>query len=117
MELFISNLDRTFLNQHAQISPVSRRILEELLHQDLPFSVASARTPFSVLPLLAGLPLRLPWVLMNGALLYDPARQHVPCACPLTPEARAALAAAEAEAGTGGLLFTLEEGRVRCQDL
>ena len=114
MELFISDLDGTLLNRHGQISPASRRILEELLLRGLHFSVASARTPFSVLPLLDGLPLRLPWVLMNGALLYDPTRQHFPSASPLTPEARVALAAAEEESGVGGLLFTLEEGRVRC---
>lgn len=114
MELFISDLDGTLLNRHGQISPASRRILEELLRRGLPFSVASARTPFSVLPLLDGLPLRLPWVLMNGALLYDPTRQHFPSASPLTPEALAALAAAEEESGVGGLLFTLEQGRVRC---
>lgn len=114
MELFISDLDGTLLNRQGQISPTSRRILEDLLHRDLPFSVASARTPFSVLPLLAGLPLRLPWVLMNGALLYDPARQHFPYACPLTREGREALTAAEADSGVGGLLFTLEEDRARC---
>lgn len=114
MELFISDLDGTLLNQHAQLSTTSRSILEGLLRQGLPFSVASARTPFSVLPLLEGLPLRLPWVLMNGALLYNPTEQSFPYTCPLDQKDWTTLAAAEEELGVGGLLFTLEEGRIRC---
>lgn len=113
MNLFISDLDGTLLNGAAQLSPVTRRTLRALTAQGLPFSVASARTPFSVLPLLDGLPLHLPWVLMNGALIYDPAAASFPCACPLDAEQRSSLAQAEGR-GMGGLLFTLEEGRVRC---
>lgn len=114
LELFISDLDGTLLNQYAQLSTTSRSILEGLLRQGLPFSVASARTPFSVLPLLEGLPLRLPWVLMNGALLYNPTEQSFPYTCPLDQKDWTTLAAAEEELGVGGLLFTLEEGRIRC---
>ena len=69
MELFISDLDGTLLDSQAQLSPVSLKILRMLLSDGLPFTVASARTPFSALPLLASLPRRLPWILMNGALL------------------------------------------------
>ncbi|HIY22470.1 MAG TPA: Cof-type HAD-IIB family hydrolase [Candidatus Flavonifractor merdigallinarum] len=114
VKLFLSDLDGTLLNQQAQLSPTSLETLRTLLERGLPFSVASARTPFSVLPLLEGLPLRLPWILMNGALIYAPVEAHCPYTCPLTPCEWAALARAERESGVAGLLFTLEEGRVRC---
>ena len=114
MELFISDLDGTLLDSQAQLSPVSLKILRMLLSDGLPFTVASARTPFSALPLLASLPLRLPWILMNGALLYDPVRQSFPDSVPLSPQARKTLAQAAERCGISGLLFTLEEGRLRC---
>lgn len=114
VELFISDLDGTLLDPHAQLSPVTRGLLEELTAEGLPFSVASARTPFSVLPLLAGLELTQPLILMNGALIYDPAAGDFPHAVPLDGRQREALVRAEAESGMGGLLFTLEEGHARC---
>ena len=49
----------------------SARILNRLIGQGMLFTVATARTPATVVDLLAGVDLRLPAVLMTGTLLYD----------------------------------------------
>ncbi len=68
---YVSDLDGTLLNDDAQVSTESRRILTALLADGLPFTVASARSVVSMRPLLAGLPLRLPVVNLNGAYISD----------------------------------------------
>ncbi len=72
--LYITDLDGTLLNTKQEISEKSREILNGLLDKGLLFSVATARSPVSALPLLEGLKVNLPLVLMNGVMLYDPAR-------------------------------------------
>ena len=71
MELYISDMDGTLLDTAGQMPKQTREILRELLGQGLLFTVASARTPLSAIPLLEGLELTVPAVLMSGALIYD----------------------------------------------
>lgn len=69
--LYISDLDGTLLMNDARLSNVTRSILQELLADGLPFSVASARAVSSMRPMLAGLDLRLPVIELNGAFLSE----------------------------------------------
>ena len=58
------------------VSPRSTQIINDLLHKGMRFTVATARTPATVVPLLQQLDLDIPAVLMNGAVLYDIRRKH-----------------------------------------
>ena len=69
--LYITDLDGTLLQDDATLSPWSRHILEELLTDGLPFTIATARSHASFRVLLAGLPLSLPVIEFNGAYLSD----------------------------------------------
>ena len=71
-QLYISDLDGTLLNNKGTLSHRSEVLLKELLENELPFTVASGRTPITSLVLLDALPLTLPMILLNGALIYDP---------------------------------------------
>ncbi|HCC36089.1 MAG TPA: hypothetical protein DEQ02_10885 [Ruminococcaceae bacterium] len=73
--LYITDLDGTLLNKKQKVSEKSREILNRLLADGLLFSVATARSPVSTLPLLEGINIRLPLVLMNGVMLYDAAEK------------------------------------------
>ncbi len=70
--LYISDLDGTLLQGDATLSENARQQLTAMLKQGLAFTVATARTAYSVEPILAGLPLKYPLILQNGAVLYDP---------------------------------------------
>jgi Cof subfamily protein (haloacid dehalogenase superfamily) len=70
--LFVTDLDGTLLTAEARVSAMSAKIINELIEQGLPFTVATARSPYTALPLLGGLDLRLPLIFMNGVFIYDP---------------------------------------------
>jgi Cof subfamily protein (haloacid dehalogenase superfamily) len=69
--LFVSDVDRTLADRGARLSRFSRRQLKALLEAGMPFSVATARSVHTLAPILAGLPLRLPVVELNGAFITD----------------------------------------------
>ncbi len=69
--LYISDLDGTLLNQESTVPESSIKIINSLLKKGMLFTVATARTPATVVPLLQQLELELPAILMNGSVLYD----------------------------------------------
>ena len=71
-QLFISDLDGTLLNQNAEISCETKKIINQLIGNGMNFSVATARTLASAGKILSGLNIRLPIILMNGVLIYNP---------------------------------------------
>ena len=71
--LVVSDLDGTLLTSKAELSPFTTAALTDLIGRGMCFTVATARTPVSAMKLLGALPLRVPLVMMNGVLLYDPA--------------------------------------------
>lgn len=72
--LFISDLDGTLLDADSRISDETARILNPLLDAGLRFTVATARTPATVVPLLEKLHTRLPFIVLNGAATWDSQR-------------------------------------------
>lgn len=69
--LFVSDLDGTLLNEHSLVSAESAQILGALIaRRGLLFTVATARTPATAVPLLANVGLRLPMVVMEGAAMW-----------------------------------------------
>ncbi|MEG1446160.1 MAG: HAD hydrolase family protein [Ruthenibacterium sp.] len=69
--LYVADLDGTLLNENGVLSGETVSILKPLLAQGLQFTVATARSPATVVDLLAPLALHTPAVLMTGAILYD----------------------------------------------
>lgn len=69
--LFVSDLDGTLLNSDAQISNVTKQIINESILRGLNFTVSTARTPTTALKIIEGLQLQLPIMMMNGVLIYD----------------------------------------------
>lgn len=116
--LYVCDLDGTLLDDTASLPSGTTEILQRLLAQGLPFTIATGRTPVSVHGILASLPLHLPAIYMNGALLHCPQTKMVLDSVPLAPKAKQRLFALEREIGVKGfhignlendLLFTLGE--------
>ncbi len=69
--LYISDLDGTLLDDQGLLPEFSRAQLRRLLQAGLRFTAASARSVGSIRRVLAGLPIRLPVIAMNGACIAD----------------------------------------------
>lgn len=91
--LFVAAMDDVLLPRCAPMSDYGRVELNRLLDEGLPLSIMTMRTPASFLEAAAGLRLRLPVVLMDGAVLYDPVENTFPYRCELPYEAACALTA------------------------
>lgn len=71
MQLYVSDLDGTLLNTDREISAYSKSELNKLIDKGVNFTIASARTPATVVEMVEGVNLKIPITLMNGVLIYD----------------------------------------------
>lgn len=69
--LFVSDLDGTLLNEKAQVSEYTKKVVNQAMEKGLQFTISTARTPTTTLKIIEDLNLRLPVMMMNGVLIYD----------------------------------------------
>ena len=69
--LYISDLDGTLLNNDGELSYKSANILNQLIDNSVLFSLATARTYSTVVPMMKNVKLNCPVILMNGVCIYD----------------------------------------------
>ena len=69
--LYISDMDGTLLQSNGKMSEFTKEKLNEFYRKGVPFSVATARSMVSAMPLLEGVHFAAPIVLMNGVFVYD----------------------------------------------
>lgn len=69
MTLYVSDLDGTLLGPDAGLSPRAARVVRHVIARGVPFTVASARSLASMQQLLGDLPLHLPVIAHNGAVV------------------------------------------------
>ena len=74
-QLFITDMDGTLLDDQSKVSPRSARIISDLSRQGALITVATARTPATVQPLLEGMYTSLPAIVMTGAAMWDREKQ------------------------------------------
>lgn len=110
--LYVTDLDGTFLDENAHVSKESVRILKPMLERGLLFTVATARSPATVVNLLQALPMRLPVVLLTGALLFDLQKKRSVRAAPLRPHAAQMLCRLLDETGGEALAYCVRDGQL-----
>lgn len=103
-------MDGTLLNPAGIVSEKSTKILTDLINQGIHFTVATARTPLSALPLLSEIPIRDPMILMNGALCYDPEKKTFSDPIVFEKASLEKLVEAENASGMEGMLFSVDQG-------
>lgn len=69
--LYVTDMDGTLLNADSQVSNNTAKIISQLSHDGALITVATARTPATVQPLLSDTFTRLPAIVMTGASLWD----------------------------------------------
>ncbi len=112
--LYISDLDGTLLQGDATLSENARKKLTAMLSHGLAFTVATARTAYSVEPILAGLPLKYPLILQNGAVLYDPSTKKYCHAAIIPPQAIKAIFDLLEAYNLNGFAYCMEDNEIRC---
>ncbi len=69
--LYISDMDGTLLQSDGKLSDFTKEKLNDFYKMGIPFSVATARSMISAMPILEGVHFSAPIVLMNGVFVYD----------------------------------------------
>ena len=70
-ELFVSDLDGTLLDNEGRISSFSRQSLIKIITSGVLFTLATARSIYSVKEILCNIDLPLPFIGGNGTLISD----------------------------------------------
>lgn len=107
MELFVTDLDGTLLGADSRVSERSAAMLSELTARGAQITVATARTPATVVPLTEGCGFRLPQVVLTGAALWDPSGKKYLTMEKLSPESAVRVAEVVAECGLHPLLYRI----------
>lgn len=69
--LYITDLDGTLLNNDSLVSQRSSEIINDVVDLGALFTVATARTPATVDPLMASTAISMPAIVMTGAALWN----------------------------------------------
>lgn len=112
MELFITDLDGTLLDRNAELSEESAEILNRLIGGGMNFTAATARTIASAGKILSGLDLRLPLILMNGVLIYDPVKREYEVVNRLPREVSEHILKRRRELNIAPFMYTMRDGEM-----
>ena len=69
--LYVSDMDGTLLGADSRVSPRSAEIISRLSRRGALITVATARTPATVVPLLADTYTSIPAIVMTGAAMWN----------------------------------------------
>lgn len=69
--LYVSDMDGTLLGTDSRVSPASAELMQQLVAEGALFTVATARTPATVVPLLAQAPVSVDAIVMTGAATWN----------------------------------------------
>lgn len=106
-QLFVTDLDGTLLSTDSRVSPKSAHIISELTRRGALITVATARTPATVEPLLRNTLTTPPAIVMTGAALWDRKTRSYIRPRLMTPEMAAEATAACRENGLNPMTYTI----------
>lgn len=70
--LYVTDMDGTLLDSYSKVSPESAAIISRLSREGALITVATARTPATVVPLMRDCHTSVPYITMTGAAMWDP---------------------------------------------
>lgn len=110
--LYISDLDGTLLNNNAEITDNSKKLLNKFLSSGNYFSVATARTGATVIKMLDGVDVNVPVILMNGVATYDTQKSEYVKVHSFGSKAKEELLSAVCDYGSPGFLFCIDDNNL-----
>lgn len=110
--LYVSDMDGTLLNCDSEVSARQSEIISELSHAGALITVATARTPATVVPLLSNTFIKVPYIVLTGAAMYDHATEAYHNANLLDADDCCELLAMFADAGVNPFVYHLHGGKL-----
>ena len=111
--LYVSDLDGTLLDSQARISDRSKEIISGLSRRGTLITVATARTPATVVPILAGTFTLPPAIVMTGAALWDRDKARMSDVRLLPPAQVRPICAAMLDCGVTPFVYTAGEKELK----
>ncbi len=108
--LYVSDLDGTLLTPDIEVSDFTAETLNRLIARGLNFSVATARTAFTVMPILNKINLNVPLILMNGTVVFDAQKREYLKTDYLPETAAQALFETLKKNNASGFVYVIEDG-------
>lgn len=69
--LYVSGIDSVLISDSPYSVPYSKVELNRLISEGMNFTISTIHTPSELIPLMSGVNLKLPVIVMDGAALYD----------------------------------------------
>jgi len=110
--LYISDLDGTLLNKNIEVTQFSKDIINKFIQGGGYFSVATARTLDTALPLIDGLNINAPVISLNGVAIYDTVKKEYEKIEIIQKDSAANLFNLLAENNITGFVHALENGNI-----
>ena len=110
--LYISDLDGTLLNEKAELSETTVRLLNEAVSNGANFSFATARTAVTAAPITSAVNIRVPVVLMNGVCVYDLQRKEYVKTEPIPERTFGEMISVLKNFHLSGFLFSITDGEL-----
>lgn len=110
--LYVTDLDGTFLMPDSRVSPVSAAIVSRLTRCGAMITVATARTPATVEPLLENTLTVLPAIVMTGATFWDRREKKYVDSRFIPPETALAIGRFAKKHGINPFAYTLPEAGI-----
>ncbi len=111
--LYAADLDGTLLCPGAVLSPFSRSALYKFTSHGLLITAATARTPATVVDILAGTGELAPAAMMNGVLLFDMAKRKIISAETLSADTRGHILSCASRHRVPSMIYTLSSGALK----
>lgn len=108
--LFVSDLDGTLLQPDARLSAETVRLLNQSIASGKLFTIATARTPATVAPILKDVNINIPAIVMTGAAQWIPGTHDFSSVKYMDPDVVRSLVEAYRREKSPIFLFTLEDG-------
>lgn len=108
MELYISDLDGTLLNEKAEITDKTAQLINGAVEKGACFTIATARTIASVGKIMKDVKLELPIILMNGVLIYDTQKRRYIFSAFLEPDTIRKIIASLQKHSADPFVYTVE---------
>lgn len=115
--LYVTDLDGTLLNERSVVSEESRRLLNAAIDNGALFTIATARTPATVCPLMAGVRMQLPAIVMTGSATYDLRTGIYADICYHSPQALEQLLAIYRRHGLPTFIYSLRNDMIHVHHL
>lgn len=110
--LFVTDLDGTLLNGEGLVSRRSAELLRPLLDDGMLLTVATARSPATVVRLMRPLALTAPAVLMTGTMLYDLSAPRCLASTPICEPAVGAICDFLERTGQEAMAYCVRDGQL-----